>query len=102
MAKKKFKRIVRKLTAEERARHARIRAEVMKEIPTAKRKKHQHARNGIAAELRRVRKAHGLTYESLARQAGIANSNTIKDVEYGRDSQLASIEAIANALGLKL
>jgi transcriptional regulator with XRE-family HTH domain len=52
--------------------------------------------------LRKVRKAQGLTYEAVARQASIANSNTVKDVEYGRNNQLSDIEAIANALGLRL
>ena len=98
---KKLKRVTRKTTAEEKARHARIRDQVMKEFPPAK-KKHQPVRNGIAAELRRARKAQGLTYYAVAKQAGIPNPNTVKDVEYGRDALLSNIEAIAKALGLKL
>jgi DNA-binding phage protein len=99
---KKLTRVVRKLTAAEKSRHAKIRAQVIKEFPPARQKKHQPTDNGIAAELRKVRKAQGLTYEAVARQAGIANSNTVKDVEYGRNTQLSDIEAIANALGLRL
>ncbi|MBC8876595.1 MAG: helix-turn-helix transcriptional regulator [Planctomycetes bacterium] len=102
MAKKKTKRIVRKLTGEEKARHAKIRDQVMKEFPPAKEKKHQPVRTGIAAELRKARKARGLTYYAVAKQAGIPNSNTVKDVEYGRDAKLSNIEAIAEVLGLKL
>jgi hypothetical protein len=102
MAKKRARRITRKLTAEEKARHARIREQVMREFPPAEKRKHQPPRTGIAAELRKARKAQGLTYYAVAKQAGIPNSNTVKDVEYGRDAKLSSIEAIARVLGLKL
>jgi len=102
MAQKKIKRIVRTLTDEEKARHAKIREQVVKEYPPANKKKHQPVRTGIAAELRRARKARGLTYYAVAKRAGIPNSNTVKDVEYGRDAKLSNIEAIAKALGLKL
>ena len=102
MAKNEAGRITRRLTAEERSRHAEIREQVVKEFPPAKKKKHQPVRAGIAADLRRARKAQGLTYYAVAKQAGIPNSNTEKDVEYGRDAKLSNIEAIAKALGLKL
>jgi hypothetical protein len=98
----KVKRIVRPLTPEEKARHAQIRADVTKEFPPVERKKHQPLRTGIAARLRQARKAQGLTYYAVAKQAGIPNPNTVKDVEYGRDARLSNIEAIAKALGLKL
>ena len=74
----------------------------MQEFPPAKKKKHQPVRTGIAAKLRRARKAQGLTYYAVAKRAGIPNSNTVKDVEFGRDAKLSNIEAIAEALGLKL
>ena len=102
MAKKKTQRITRRLTDEEKARHAKIRQQVIKEFPPAKKKKHQPVRSGIAAELRKARKAQGLTYYAVAKQAGIPNSNTVKDIEYGRDAKLSNIEAVANVLGLKL
>jgi len=38
----------------------------------------------------------------VAKQAGIPNPNTVKDIEFGRDAKLSSIEAVAKALGLKL
>lgn len=102
MAKKKVERITRKLTEDERARHAKIREQVMQEFPPAKRKRHQPVRTGIAAELRKARKAQGLTYYAVAKLAGIPNSNTVKDIEYGRDAKISNIEAVAKALGLKL
>ncbi len=102
MAKKKIERISRNLTAEEKARHARIREQVVKEFPPAAKKRHQPVRTGIAADLRKARKSRGLTYYAVAKQAGIPNPNTVKDVEYGRDAKLSNIEAIAKVLGLKL
>jgi hypothetical protein len=96
------KRVFRRLTAAEKKRHAEIRKEVMKEFPPAKRKTHSPARSGIAAELRKMRKSQRLTYYAVAKQAGIPNPNTVKDVEYGRDAKLSNIEAIAKALGLRL
>ena len=98
----KVERITRKLTDQEKARHAQIRKQVMQEFPPAKKKKYQPVRSGIAAQLRKARKAQGLTYYAVAKQAGIPNSNTVKDVEYGRDAKLSNIEAIAKVLGLKL
>jgi ribosome biogenesis protein Tsr3 len=98
----KVKRTVRKLSAEEKARHAKIREQVAKEFPPAKKKRQLPARTGIAAALRKARKAQGLTYYAVAKQAGIPNSNTVKDVEYGRDAKLSNIEAIAKVLRLKL
>ena len=102
MAQEKTKRVVRKLTSEEKARHAIIREQVAKEFPPTKKKRRRPVRTGIGAELRKARKAQGLTYYAVAKQAGIPNSNTVKDVEYGRDARLSNIEAIASALQLKL
>ena len=102
MVKKKASRVFRRLTAEEKTRHAQIRDQAIKEFPPAKRKKQRPVRSGIGAELRRARKSQGLTYYAVAKQAGIPNSNTVKDVEYGRDARLSNIEAIAKVLGLKL
>ena len=66
MAKKKPERISRKLTTEEKTRHAKIREQVEKEFPPAKKTKHQPVRTGIAADLRNARKAQGLTYYAVA------------------------------------
>jgi len=101
MTKTKFERITRPLTAEEKARHAKIREQVRQEFPPAE-KKQQPLSTGIAADLRRARKARGLTYEAVAKEAGLPDANTVKDVEYGRNTELSSMEAIATALGLKL
>jgi transcriptional regulator with XRE-family HTH domain len=57
---------------------------------------------GIAADLRQARKARGLTYEAVAQKAGLPSANAVKDVEYGRNTELSTIEAVAKALGLEL
>jgi len=101
MTKTKLERISRRLTAQEKARHAKIREQVRGEFPPEE-KKQQPLSTRIPADLRRARKARGLTYEAVAKQAGLANANTVKDVEYGRNTELASMEAIAKTLGLKL
>ena len=40
--------------------------------------------------------------ERIAKEAGIPSANTVKDVEYGQNTELPSMQAIAKALGLKL
>ncbi len=102
MADNRTNRISRPLSREEQMRHAEIRRQVTQEFPPATQKKHRPVRSGIASELRKARKAQGLTYYAVAKLAGIPNSNTVKDIEYGRDAKLSNIEAIAKALGLKL
>ena len=57
---------------------------------------------GIGAKTRAARERQGLTWYAVANAAGIPNPATVRDIEYGRDTKLSSIEAIAAALGLKL
>lgn len=101
MTKARLEGIIRPLTPEEKARHAQIREQVMQEFPPAE-KTRKPLSSGIAADLRRVRKARGLTYEAVAKEAGLPNANMVKDVEYGQNTALPNLEAIAKALGLKL
>jgi hypothetical protein len=102
MSERKTERISRRLTAEERSRHTEIREQVTREFPPVTKPKHQPVPTGIAADLRRARKSQGLTYDAVAKLADIPNSNTVKDIEYGRDVKLSNIEAVAKVLGLKL
>jgi transcriptional regulator with XRE-family HTH domain len=74
----------------------------MQEFPPAKTRKRKPATTGIGASIRKARKAAGLTYYAVAKKAGILNSTTVKDIEYGRDAKLSNILAIADVLGLKL
>lgn len=102
MAEKKFKRIVRPATAEERERHAAIRQAIMQEFSPAEGVRRPDSPPGIPARIRQAREARGLTWYALAKLAGIPNANTVRDIEYGRDAQLSTVQAVAHALGLRL
>jgi len=102
MTKKKSRRIVRSATDEERRRHAEIREKVMHEFPPSPGAGRRGSPRGIPAEIRRAREAKGLTWYAVAKLAGIPNSNTVRDIEYGRDAQLSNVQAVAKALGLRL
>jgi len=102
MGQRRFERIIRPATPEERARHAEIRKRVMQEFPPAEGAGRQESPPGIPAQLRAAREAKGLTWYAVAKLAGIPNSSTVRDIEYGRDAQLSNVEAVAKALGLRL
>jgi hypothetical protein len=102
MAEKKFKRIERPATPEERQRHAAIRAAIVQEFPPAKGAGGPESPPGIPSQIREAREARGLTWYALAKLAGIPNANTVRDIEYGRDAQLSTVQAVAQALGLRL
>lgn len=101
MAKSKLKHVNRRLTDEERGRHAAIREGAMHDFPP-KRSKAVPSPPGIPSAIRAARKAQGLTWYALAKQAGIANQATIRDIEQGKDVKLSSLQAVAGALGLEL
>lgn len=92
----------RRLTAEEAARVKSLREAAQADFPPAKKQRPRLPTSGIAAELRRARKAKGLTWYAVAKQAGIPNPNTVRDIERGADAKLSNLEAIAKVLGLKL
>ena len=102
MAEKKFKRIERPATEEERKRHAEIRAKVRQEFPPTPGVAREPSPPGIPTQIREAREAQGLTWYALAKLAGIPNANTVRDIEYGRDAQISSVQAVAKALGLRL
>ncbi len=102
MAEKKFKRIERPATAEERKRHAEIRRKVMLEFPPAEGAGRQEPPPGIPTQIRQAREAQGLTWYALAKLAGIPNANTVRDIEYGRDAQISTVQLLGKVLGLRL
>lgn len=97
-----LRHVNRRLTEEERARHARIREAVMKEIPPKPGSGARASPPGIPAEIRAARAARGLTWYALAKLAGIPNQATIRDMEQGKDVKLSNLQAVAEALGLRL
>ena len=56
----------------------------------------------VLGRRRAVRERKRITWYAVAKAAGIPNPATVRNIEYGRDTKLSSIEAIATALGLKL
>jgi hypothetical protein len=98
---KKLQRIERRLTTEERERHAQIRAAAQKDFPPLA-PRGRPAAPGIPAAIRAARQAKGLTWYALAQIAGVPNQATIRDLEQGKDVKLSNLRAVAEALGLEL
>lgn len=103
MAKKQIRRVFRtqRVSKEEAERLNDIRRRAMAEFPPDPNRP-RPVTTGVGAQIRAAREAKGLTWYAVARQAGIPNPATIRDIEYGRDAKLSNIEAVATALGLKL
>lgn len=102
MAERKLKHVNRRLTEEERARHAAIRAAALKEFPPKKDAKAEPSPSGIPTRIRAARQARGLTWYALAKLAGIPNQATVRDIEQGKDVKFSNLQAVAAALGLKV
>jgi ribosome-binding protein aMBF1 (putative translation factor) len=103
MAKKQSRRVFRtqRVSKEEAERLNDIRRSAMADFPPDPNRP-RPVTAGVGAQIRAAREAKGLTWYAVARQAGIPNPATIRDIEYGRDAKLSNIEAVATALGLKL
>jgi DNA-binding XRE family transcriptional regulator len=102
MAKKKLIHVNRRLSDEQRARHARIREAAMRDFPPEPGTGRKPSPPGIPTQIRQAREAKGLTWYALAKQAGIPNQATIRDIEQGKDVKLSNLQAVAAALGLEL
>ena len=102
MSEKQMKHINRELTEEERARHAHIRAAALDDIPPKSGISREASPPGIPTRIRLAREARGLSWYALAKAAGIPNSNTIRDIELGKDVKLSDLQSVAAALGLQL
>ena len=102
MSKTKLRHVDRRLTDEERARHARIREAAIGDIPPKPGSGRKPTPQGIPAQIRHAREARGLTWYALAKLAGIPNQATIRDIEQGKDVKLSSLQSVAAALGLRL
>jgi ribosome-binding protein aMBF1 (putative translation factor) len=104
MEKKTIRRIRRgePQDAKERARLREIRERVQREFPPRDPPRLQPATTGIAARIREAREAQGLTWYAVAKRAGVPNPSTVRDIEYGRDTKLSSVQAVAQSLGLRL
>lgn len=102
MTRKKLRHVHRRLTAEERARHAKSRDAVKRDFPPKRGAARKPSPQGIPARIRAAREAQGLTWYALAKLAAIPNQATIRDIEQGKDVKLSNLQAVADALGLRL
>jgi ribosome-binding protein aMBF1 (putative translation factor) len=105
MDKKKITNRIRRRgpqTQEERKRLREIREKVRQEFPPRTPPQLRPATEGVAARIRAAREAQGLTWYAVAKRAGVPNPSTVRDIEYGRDTKLSSVEAVAEVLGLRL
>jgi DNA-binding XRE family transcriptional regulator len=102
MCAKKLKHVERRLTEEERTRHAKIREAAMQDIPPKQGSGRTPSPPGIPARIRQAREARGLTWYALAKLAGTTDQATIRAIEQGKDVKLSDLECVATALGLKL
>jgi hypothetical protein len=102
--KKNIKRISRQgpVSAEEKKRLNDIRAKVRHEFVPRDQPRLKPVKTGLPARIRAAREAQGLTWYAVAKEAGIPNPSTVRDIEYGRDTKLSSVQAVAEVLGLKL
>ncbi|MFW5693269.1 MAG: helix-turn-helix domain-containing protein [Thermoguttaceae bacterium] len=98
----KMQHVHRRLTEEERARHAQIRKAAVEQFPPKAGTGRRPSPPGIPAQIRAAREARGLTWYALAKAAGIPNQATIRDIEQGRDVKLSNLQSVADALGLTL
>jgi DNA-binding XRE family transcriptional regulator len=102
MAKKRLKHVNRRLTDEERVRHAEIRAAAVRDIPPKPGAARPPSPPGIPSKIRQAREARGLTWYALAKSCGVSRSSIIRDIEQGKDVRLSDLQAVAAALGLRL
>jgi ribosome-binding protein aMBF1 (putative translation factor) len=89
-------------TAAETKRLREIREKVQREFPPRNPPRLRPVTEGIASRIRAAREAQGLTWYAVAKRAGVPNPSTVRDIEYGRDTKLSSVQAIAEVLGLRL
>lgn len=104
MKKKTITRVSRSaaLGQEERDQLRKLREKVQREFPPRDPPRLTPVTSGVGARIRAAREAQGLTWYAVAKRAGVPNPSTIRDIEYGRDTKLSSVEAVAQALGLRL
>jgi hypothetical protein len=105
MEKKKITGRVRRagpMNAEERKRLQKMRRQVECAFPPREPPRLRPITRGIASQIRAARESQGLTWYAVAKRAGIPNPNTVRDIEYGRDTKLSSVQAVAETLGLRL
>jgi DNA-binding phage protein len=112
MAKERGKRIYRKATDEERARHAKVREQIAGELPAIKRrarerlallKKEGTPLRQVLAALRAERERQGLSLADINERTGIDRA-ALSRLENNEEANptLATLERYAEALGKQM
>ncbi len=99
---KKLTRISRTLSADEQQKYDEVRRKAKEEYPPLDPPRGASEKGRIALAIREARKKKGLTLEQVAEQAGVADAEMVRDIEYGSDAKMSDVTAIARALGLRL
>lgn len=99
---KKFTRVGRTLTPEQKREYEKVRQAAEKEFPPLDPPRGPSEKARIALAIRNARKAQGLTFDQLAEAAGLPNGDTVREIEYGADAKMSDVTAITAALGLRL
>lgn len=102
MTAKKLNHVERRLTEEERTRHAAIHAAAIEDFPPKEGARQSPSPPGIPTTIRAARESRRLTWHALAKLAGLDDQSTIRDIEQGKDVRLSDLERVASVLGLKL
>ncbi len=112
MTQEKGKRIYRRTTAEERARHAEVREQIAKELPDIRRrakerltllKKEGTPIRQVLAALRAERERQGLSLADIQERTGIDRA-ALSRLENSEDANptLATLERYAEAVGRQM
>lgn len=88
----------RKLTAAEAAEYAKVRRQVMEEIPPAT----TNVVRQVIGKLRQVREEQGLSLTDLEERTGMTRANLCRLENEGRNVQLRTVERYARALGCRI
>jgi DNA-binding Xre family transcriptional regulator len=88
----------RKLTAEEAADYAKIRGQVMEEMPPAA----TNVVRQVIAKLRQLRAEQGLSLSDMEMRTGMTRANLCRLENEGRNIQLRTVERYARALGCRV
>jgi ribosome-binding protein aMBF1 (putative translation factor) len=99
---KKFTRVGRTLTPEQKQAYDEVRQKAKEAFPPLDPCQGPSEKGRIALAIREARTAQGFSFEQLARQAGVASADTVRDIEYGSDAKMSDVAAIAAVLGLRL
>ena len=98
----KFNRVSRRLTAVKKQEYDQVRRQAEEDFPPLETPRGPSEKGRIALAIREARKAQGLTFEQLAQRSGLADADTVRDIEYGSDARLSDVAALALAMGLRL